>query len=72
MIWIAISRPASLLEPLMLFLIAGFIGTIFVGMVFPIFTMQEHMEITTVDNFMKIQIRKSEISNSKCERFSRS
>ncbi len=34
----------ALLEPLMLFLIAGFIGTIFIGMVLPIFTMQEHMK----------------------------
>jgi type II secretory pathway component PulF len=31
-------------EPLMLFLIAGFIGTIFIGMVIPIFTMQEHIK----------------------------
>jgi type II secretory pathway component PulF len=34
----------ALLEPLMLFLIAGFIGTIFIGMVLPIFTMQQHMK----------------------------
>jgi type II secretory pathway component PulF len=31
-------------EPLMLFLIAGFIGTIFIGMVIPIFTMQENIK----------------------------
>jgi type II secretory pathway component PulF len=34
----------SLAEPLMLFLIAGFIGTIFIGMVMPIFTLQEHIK----------------------------
>jgi type II secretory pathway component PulF len=34
----------SLAEPLMLFLIAGFIGTIFVGMVLPIFSLQEHIK----------------------------
>jgi type II secretory pathway component PulF len=31
-------------EPLMLFLIAGFIGTIFIGMLLPIFTLQEHIK----------------------------
>jgi type II secretory pathway component PulF len=31
-------------EPLMLFLIAGFIGTIFISMVLPIFTMQQHIK----------------------------
>ena len=31
-------------EPLMLFFIAGFIGTIFIGMVIPIFTLQEHIK----------------------------
>ena len=31
-------------EPLMLFFIAGFIGTIFIGMVLPIFSMQEHIK----------------------------
>ena len=31
-------------EPLMLFFIAGFIGTIFIGMVLPIFTLQEHIK----------------------------
>jgi len=31
----------ALLEPLMLFFIAGFIGTIFIGMIIPIFKMQE-------------------------------
>lgn len=34
----------TLLEPLMLFLIAGFIGTIFIGMILPIYTMQEHIK----------------------------
>jgi type II secretory pathway component PulF len=34
----------SLLEPLMLFLIAGFIGAIFIGMILPIYTMQEHIK----------------------------
>jgi type II secretory pathway component PulF len=31
-------------EPLMLFLIAGFIGTIFISMVIPIFTLQQHIK----------------------------
>ena len=31
-------------EPMMLFFIAGFIGTIFIGMVLPIFTLQEHIK----------------------------
>ncbi len=34
----------ALAEPLMLFLIAGFIGTIFIGMVIPIFTLQDHIK----------------------------
>jgi type II secretory pathway component PulF len=34
----------ALAEPLMLFLIAGFIGTIFIGMVVPIFTLQDHVK----------------------------
>jgi len=34
----------SLAEPLMLFLIASFIGTIFIGMVLPIFSLQEHIK----------------------------
>jgi type II secretory pathway component PulF len=34
----------SLAEPLMLFLIAGFIGTIFIGMILPIYTMQDHIK----------------------------
>jgi type II secretory pathway component PulF len=33
----------SLAEPLMLFVMAGFIGTIFVGMVIPIFTIQDYI-----------------------------
>ena len=31
-------------EPLMLFFIAAFIGTIFISMVLPIFSMQEHIK----------------------------
>ena len=34
----------ALMEPLMLFLIAAFIGTIFVGMVIPIFTIQDYIK----------------------------
>jgi len=34
----------ALLEPLMLFLIAAFIGTIFIGMVYPIFSLQDHIK----------------------------
>lgn len=34
----------ALAEPLMLFLIAGFIGVIFVGMVIPIFTIQDYIK----------------------------
>lgn len=34
----------ALAEPLMLFAIAGFIGTIFVGMVLPIFTIQDYIK----------------------------
>ncbi|NOS69054.1 MAG: type II secretion system F family protein [Verrucomicrobia bacterium] len=34
----------ALAEPLMLFFIAGFIGTIFIGMVMPIFTLQQHIK----------------------------
>jgi type II secretory pathway component PulF len=34
----------SLAEPLMLFLIAAFIGTIFIGMVLAIFSLQEHIK----------------------------
>jgi type II secretory pathway component PulF len=34
----------SLLEPLMLFIMAGFIGTIFISMVIPIFTLQEYIK----------------------------
>ena len=34
----------ALAEPLMLFMIAGFIGTIFVGMVIPIFTIQDYIK----------------------------
>ncbi|HSU55458.1 MAG TPA: type II secretion system F family protein [Candidatus Dormibacteraeota bacterium] len=34
----------ALTEPLMLFFIAAFIGTIFISMVLPIFTMQEHIK----------------------------
>jgi type II secretory pathway component PulF len=34
----------SLAEPLMLFFIAAFIGTIFIGMVLPIFTLQDYIK----------------------------
>jgi type II secretory pathway component PulF len=34
----------ALAEPMMLFMIAGFIGTIFVGMVIPIFTIQDYIK----------------------------
>jgi len=34
----------ALAEPVMLFLIAGFIGTIFIGMVIPIFSLQDHIK----------------------------
>ena len=34
----------ALVEPLMLFLLAAFIGTIFVGMVIPIFTIQDYIK----------------------------
>jgi type II secretory pathway component PulF len=34
----------ALLEPLMLFFIAAFIGTIFIGMVIPIFTIQDYIK----------------------------
>ncbi len=34
----------ALAEPLMLFFIAAFIGTIFIGMVIPIFSLQEHIK----------------------------
>ncbi|MFM7102151.1 MAG: type II secretion system F family protein [Verrucomicrobiota bacterium] len=34
----------AMAEPLMLFLIAGFIGVIFIGMVIPIFSLQEHIK----------------------------
>ena len=34
----------AMAEPLMLFFIAGFIGTIFIGMVLPIFTLQEYVK----------------------------
>ena len=34
----------ALTEPVMLFFIAGFIGTIFIGMVLPIFTLQQQIK----------------------------
>src|SRR6185436_11390899 len=34
----------ALLDPLMLFLMAAFIGTIFIGMVLPIFTLQDYIK----------------------------
>ena len=44
-------------EPLMLFLIAGFIGTIFIGMLLPVLSMSAIHQITNPTRFMKIQIR---------------
>jgi len=34
----------AMADPLMLFFIAGFIGTIFIGMVIPIFTIQDYIK----------------------------
>ena len=34
----------ALAEPVMLFLIAAFIGTIFIGMLIPIFSLQDHIK----------------------------
>ncbi len=34
----------AMAEPLMLFVIAGFIGVIFIGMVIPIFTIQDYIK----------------------------
>ena len=34
----------AMAEPAMLFLIAAFIGTIFIGMVIPIFTLQDYIK----------------------------
>jgi type II secretory pathway component PulF len=34
----------ALVEPLLLFLMAAFIGIIFIGMVIPIFTIQEYIK----------------------------
>jgi len=34
----------AMAEPLMLFFIVGFIGTIFIGMVIPIFTLQDYIK----------------------------
>ena len=34
----------ALAEPIMLFLIAGFIGVIFIGMLIPIFSLQDHIK----------------------------
>ena len=34
----------AFLEPLMLFVVAGFIGTIFIGMLLPIFTLQQYIK----------------------------
>jgi len=34
----------ALLEPLMLFLIAGFVGTIFIGMLLPVFELQQQIK----------------------------
>ena len=34
----------ALAEPLMLFLIAGFIGVIFIGMLLPVFSLQDYIK----------------------------
>jgi type II secretory pathway component PulF len=34
----------ALMEPMMLFFIAAFIGTIFISMVLPIFTLQDYIK----------------------------
>jgi type II secretory pathway component PulF len=39
-----LSTAVSFAEPAMLFLIAGFIGTIFIGMLLPIFSLQDHIK----------------------------
>ncbi|XHR30211.1 MAG: type II secretion system F family protein [Chthoniobacteraceae bacterium] len=39
-----LKNAVSLAEPIMLFMIAGFIGVIFVGMVIPIFTLQDYIK----------------------------
>lgn len=39
-----LTMAVSFAEPAMLFLIAGFIGTIFIGMLLPIFSLQEHIK----------------------------
>src|SRR5438477_12996577 len=38
----------AMAEPLMLFMIAGFIGTIFIGMVIPIFTLQDYIKLNSL------------------------
>lgn len=40
----SLKTAVALAEPLMLFVMAGFIGTIFVGMIIPIFTIQEYIK----------------------------
>ena len=40
----ALKSAVALAEPLMLFFIAAFIGTIFIGMVIPIFTLQDYIK----------------------------
>ena len=40
----ALKSAVALAEPLMLFLIAALIGTIFIGMVYPIFSLQDHIK----------------------------
>ena len=39
-----LKNAVALAEPLLLFVIAGFIGVIFIGMVFPIFTIQDYIK----------------------------
>jgi len=34
----------ALAEPVMLFIVAALVGTIFIGMVLPIFSMQDHIK----------------------------
>ena len=41
---VQIRTAVALIEPLLLFLMAAFIGTIFIGMVIPIFTLQEYIK----------------------------
>ena len=42
--WRRLDLFVRLLEPLMLFLIAGFVGTIFIGMLLPVFELQQQIK----------------------------